>query len=868
MAKEIKLTPMVQQYNRVKAQHPNEIVMFRMGDFYEMFNEDAKTAAEVLQIALTKRADGMPLAGVPYHAVNAYLKKFTDAGFKVAICDQVEDARKAKGLVRREVTRVITPGTVVEAAILEDKRNNFLVSVHRTRTKCAVAAADLSTGRFEITEFNSSQGSQELLSELWRLRPSEVLIAESLSDEFRSYFNAQFQPPVTVLSDSHFRESEARRLLCEQFQVQGLAGFGADELSAALSAAGAVVQYLRETQRMALGHFKALKVYAPSDYMIVDQTTQRSLELAEAVHGGKDGTLLSIIDHTRTSMGGRLLRQWLLQPLKSIEAIGARQEAIAELVDDFALRDGLSKILRTISDIERIVSRVSVGAANGRDLVALRQSLEQLPQLVQLLSNARAPRLRELIDKIDPVPELRKYLQQLLIDSPPVTLREGGLIRDGADKQVDELRAITRDSKSWINQLRQDEIEKTGIQKLKIGFNRVFGYYIEVSKAHSDQVPEHYIRKQTLVNAERFITPELKEKEDVILNAEEKLHDLEFALFEQVRERVREHTAQLQQLAKRLAEIDCLFSMAEAALAGGYVRPEMNDDGRLEIADGRHPVLEAIQRDPPFVPNHAFLNGEDHQILLITGPNMAGKSTYIRQVALIALLAHTGSFVPARSASICLTDRIFTRIGAMDHLTKGQSTFLVEMAETANILNNATNRSLVILDEIGRGTSTYDGLSIAWAVIEQLHNQKGRCPKTLFATHYHELIALEEHLKRVKNYNVAVLEERDRVIFLYKIERGATDRSYGIYAAQLAGVPQQVVERARSILQDLEDGNAVFVHSHQPRRSGKAPEAVQLTLFDNVPHPALERLRLLNPENLTPLEALNALAELYRLSQK
>ena len=878
---EKKLTPMVRQYLQIKANHPEHIVMFRMGDFYEMFNDDAKIAAPILGITLTSRpvsnGERMPLAGVPWHALDTYLHKLIRSGNKVAICEQVEDPKASKGIVKREVTRVITPGTIVESTILDEKQNNFLLALYAGQKSFGLAAIDLSTGRFEITEFDPRRAGEEAHSEIWRLHPSEVLISEEQQEQFPAWTDAEMKMTVSARPESHFNLRDCKKLLCEQLGVNNLTGFGAEDHTAALQAAGAIVNYLQETQRSLVSHINSLRVYSISDYMVLDYTTQRSLELVEGIHGGREGTLLTILDQTMTSMGGRMLRQWVLQPLKDRESISARQQAIEELFKDFNFRAKLRDCLRNINDIERIISRVGVGAANARDLVALRQSLSQLPELKQLLANAKNPRFKYIADHIDPVPKLRQLLHDALEDSPPTTLKEGGLIREGYNQTVDEYRAISKDSKSWISQMRAAEIERTGIQTLKIKYNRVFGYFIEVTKAQVAQVPEDYIRKQTLVNAERYITPELKEKEEVILNAEEKLHGLEYELFEKIRDQVKANTIQIQGIAQLISEIDSLYSLAEAAIAGNYTKPEIanaepaeKDTTKpmlIEIQDGRHPVLEAVQADPPFVPNHTYLSNTDNQVMLITGPNMAGKSTYIRQVALITLMAHIGSFVPARQATISLVDRIFTRIGAMDKISKGQSTFLVEMSETANILNNATNQSLVILDEIGRGTSTYDGLSIAWSVIEHIHNHPRCQPLTLFATHYHELISLEENLHRLKNYNVSVLEEKDRVIFLYKIERGSTDRSYGIYAAELAGVPAEVVDRAKNILQELEQGHALEAQS-DGTDSDEPTGPYQLTFFDTGDNPVIEKLQNLNIQSLTPLQALNLLADLQKQSKK
>ena len=867
------LTPMVHQYSRIKSQYPDMILMFRLGDFYEMFNEDAQVASRVLEIALTKKHIGngrtMPLAGIPYHALDSYLAQFIKAGYKVAICEQLEDPRKAIGVVRRDVVRVVTPGTLVESDILDEKLNNYLAAVATEKGTWGLAYVDLSTGRFVVGEFDSRQAGEELATELMTLQPAEVLVADTSRERITSLLDPRHPPLLTPRRPDAFDPNPGRKRLLSQLGVAGLDGFGAEAMTVALGAAGCILGYLEETQKTALQHLKSLEIHSPSDVMILDYTTQRGLELLETLHGVRGaGTLLSILDHTLTGMGARMLRRWIARPLRSRQAIERRLDAVENLVGDFAIREAIAKAFRGLHDLERIMSRVGCRSANARDLYCLRLSLERLPGLRQGLASARAPLLREIAEHMDPLPQLRDLLQRALADDPPLTLREGGLIRDGYNAEVDQLRELTRDSKSWIQRMQEEEIRRTGIQKLKIGYNQVFGYYIEVTKPNLHLIPSNYIRKQTLVGAERFVTPALKEKEEVILNAEERLQSLELELFEALRNGVAEYIQPVLELAQRLSELDCLRSLAEAAIAGGYVRPEIAEDGRIDIVEGRHPVLEAIQTDPPFVPNDAHLDNENCQIALITGPNMAGKSTYIRQVALITLMAHLGSFVPARRASIGLVDRIFTRVGAMDHLAKGQSTFLVEMSETANILNNATDRSLVILDEIGRGTSTYDGLSIAWAVLEILHNRQGRCPKTLFATHYHELVELDNHLPRLKNFNVAVLEEKDKITFLYKIVPGGTDRSYGIYAAQLAGVPGEVLARAREILFDLECGNQVIIKSGGKKASRTASDdKIQLTFFDGLSHPVLEKLRSTDVNQLSPLEALRLLDELSRESR-
>jgi len=867
-------TPVYRQYRHIKSQFPGYIVMFRLGDFYEMFNEDAQIASEALNITLTRKTMGkghsMPLAGIPYHSLDSYLGKLIRSGHKVAICEQMEDPKKAKGLVKRDVVRIVTPGTLTEETLLSDKSNNFLVSLCEKKGIWGVAVIDLSTGSFAVTEFGSPKAREDLFSEVSRLQPAELLVPEPLKEPVESLLDHPQGMMITPLEEGSFDPDGGRHLLLEQLSVQTLHGYGAEGLGPALGAAGAILRYLYDTQKTTLTHINHIRVYSTSDFMVLDYTTQRSLELVQNLHGGREGTLLSIMDHTVTSMGGRLLRSWLVQPLKDKKSIDERIGAVQELYNHLDLRERLEKHLRGIYDLERIMARVGCRSANAKDLLALRLSLEQVPPLKALLGESPNPLFQRLSKEIDPLTQLKDLLLSAIVDNPPFSLREGGIFRDGYHAELDELRTVSRDTKGWINALRQREIVRSGYQNLKIGFNQVFGYYIEISRANlksGPPLPQDYTRKQTVSNAERFITPELKEKEEIILNAEERIHALEFSLIEILRDQVAGHTREIQALAAHISLLDCLYSHARAAIAGNYIAPTITEHGTIHIVEGRHPVLEAVNLDQPFVPNDAYLDQEKNQILLITGPNMAGKSTYIRQVALITLMAHTGSFVPAKRAEIGMVDRIFTRVGARDYITRGLSTFLVEMNETANILNNATSRSLVILDEIGRGTSTYDGLSIAWAVIEYLHNKSSKTPKTLFATHYHELTNLEHNLQRLKNYNAAVLEEGDKITFLYKVVPGSTDHSYGIYAAQLAGVPQEVVFRAKEILFDLECGSTINVETAQERKKrsrGTEMTILQLSLFDGVGHPVVEQLKKLDINSITPLEALDILDKLVK----
>lgn len=886
-------TPMMRQYWDLKQAHPGTLLLFRCGDFYETYAEDAEEAGRILNIIVTRKsagADGMvAMAGVPYHAIESYLAKLVRAGKRVAIAEQTEDPKQAKGLVAREVVRVVTPGTAIEEGIVEDRANNYLVSLTKSGTgSWGVALADLSTGYFALTEVAGAEAEEELLTELSRLEPSEILLPEHLDARVLSILLSERMVAVTRLPESEYRGEGATRLLCDHFRVQSLEGFGADAFPLGVCAAGALLQYLRDTQKSTVAHIHSLFVRFSRDTMVLDAVTQRSLELVRNIHGGgREATLLSILDRTQTPMGARLLRGWILEPLRSREAIEARLDAVEDLVASLARRGPLAEVLRGMRDVERIVSRAAVGTAGPRDLAVLREGLRRVPKLREILGGSPSALLKRLGSGLDPLPELYRRLSEGLVDEPPAVLRDGGAIRPGYNEELDGIVRIARGGKDFIAQLRKEEADRIGIPSLKIGYNKVFGYYIELTQAQLRQLPDgppsDYIRKQTLANAERYITASLKEKEETVLNAESRIAEIEARLFAELRESVAQHAAGILANARAIAEVDCLLSLAEVAMAQRYVRPAVTEGGALEIHEGRHPVLEALQTDPPFVPNDTLLDAGECQLALITGPNMAGKSTYIRQVALITLMAHIGSFVPARRASVPLRDRIFTRVGAMDHLARGQSTFLVEMTELANILRHATDESLVILDEIGRGTSTYDGLSIAWAVCEYIHNSRGRRPLTLFATHYHELTDLEGALPRLRNLSVAVDESDQRIVFLYRIVRGHTDRSYGIHAAELAGVPPMAVGRAKEILAGLEAGDPVA-----PRVAGEEPapeningprtrknarllpvpqpwEDQQLTLFDTPrTNPAVERLRTIDPNRLTPIEALALIAELKR----
>ncbi|BDG60000.1 DNA mismatch repair protein MutS [Caldinitratiruptor microaerophilus] len=868
------LTPMFAQYREFKQQYPDALLLFRLGDFYELFFEDAEVAARELDLVLTGRDGGkalgrVPMCGVPYHSADAYIARLIERGHKVAICEQMEDPRQAKGLVRREVIRVVTPGTLVEPRSLEEKESHFLAAVCQGRTGFGLAYADLSTGEFAACELSGAHGLRQLVEELGRIEPREVLLEPGL--ERAPGITAPLErmgAALTPYGSGAFRHEAAYRLLCRHFGTHSLRGFGAEDKELAVRAAGAVLQYLEETQKTTLGHITALNVYYPGSYLVLDPATRRNLELTRALRdGGRRGTLLEVLDRTVTAMGGRLLRAWLEQPLLDLAAIRARHEAVGELVQAPLLRGELRSLLGDMRDVERLAGRVAYGSAGPRDLVALGRSLAVLPSLRVLLEEAGSPRLVELRERLDLLDDVRDLLGRAIADDPPVSPTEGGVIRDGFDEEVDRLRAAARDGKSWIAALEARERERTGIKSLKVGYNKVFGYYIEVTRANLAAVPDDYQRRQTLAGAERFVTPDLKAMEEQVLGAEERLAAREYELFAEVRRQVAAQVGRIQASARAVAEIDVLAALAEVAAVYGYTRPVVDHGEVIEIQGGRHPVLERVLPEGRFVPNDCLLDTGENRLLLITGPNMGGKSTYMRQVALITLMAQMGSFVPAQAARIGLVDRIFTRVGASDDLATGQSTFMVEMSEVAAILHAATRRSLIVLDEIGRGTATFDGLSIAWAVAEYVADPTRIGARTLFATHYHELCELEGLLPGVKNYSVAVREKGDEITFLYQIVRGGADRSYGIQVARLAGLPRAVVDRAREILATLEQQEGQR-RARREAAAARARQPVQLSFFESRPHPVVEELLALNVMALTPLEALNLLHSLQEKAKE
>ena len=857
------LTPMQRQYRDIKERNQDCILFFRLGDFYEMFYEDAKVAARELDLTLTSRdrnkpkEEQTPMCGVPYHSVDSYIARLVQKGYKVAICEQMEDPATAKGLVERDITRIVTPGTVTESCMLDESRNNYIGCIYGESGKFGLSFCDISTGAFFVTVCSDAQS---VASELGRFAPSEVIRYGSGVDA-APIEEAIFRRLNCCVNEGRsqlFRLEEAQALLENHFRGD-LADLGLSGLPSAIISGGALLQTLLTLQKNDLAHIRELQYYTTGRFMELDLDARRNLELTETMRSKeKKGTLLWVLDKTHTAMGGRMLRSWLEKPLLDPVEITRRHAAVGDLVDSVILRGELEEALRDVTDLERVMTRIVTGTVNCRDLLGLARGFRALPDVKAQLAKTEALLLRKLAEAIDPLADCADLIESTIVDEPPLTVREGGIIRPGADPEADRLRSIMDGGKDIILTIEAAEREKTGIRTLKVGFNRVFGYYIEVSKSFMDQVPQHYIRKQTLANCERYITQELKELENQVLTAKDRLTALEYQIFTRLREHLALQAARVQHTASAVAAADCLCSLAAVAVQRGYCCPEMTLNREISITDGRHPVVEAMLKDSLFVPNDTNLGSECNQVCIITGPNMAGKSTYMRQVALIVLMAQMGSFVPARSARIGIVDRVFTRIGASDDLASGQSTFMVEMAEVATILKYATSRSLLILDEIGRGTSTYDGMSIARAVLEYVANPKRLGAKTLFATHYHELSTMEEKLPNVKNYNIAVKKRGEQMIFLRKIIPGATDDSFGIEVAKLAGIPNVVIARAREILAELEaDGGKA------PAPAAKEPED-QVTMMDLTGQQIMAALSTIAVETLTPIEAMN---ELYRLKK-
>ena len=860
------------QYNAVKSQYRDSIVFFRMGDFYEMFNEDAKIGSRALGITLTSRGHGktgdVPLAGFPHHALDGYLTKMVKAGYRVAICEQVEDPKLAVGIVKREVIRVVTPGTAIGDNLLETKKNNFLSAVYQNENQCGLASADVSTGEFTVTEFHPDDLSEKIVS----INPSEILVPDEQKEAISELLKKNGIAPVITGQDGWtFGTDYAKEILTKHFGTTNLKGFGCDNLGAGLSAAGAILNYLQETQKTDLSHIRKLVPYGDDDFMMLDAATRRNLEITASMMAGQtEGSLLSIIDRTDTPMGGRTLASWFQKPLKHLKPILKRLDSVEEFVNDRPARNQLKQLLKGIGDLERLITKVVTRRATPRDLQALGRTLEHIPDIQSQLSEMASNLLTNIHKNCHACPKVIKKITAALVDNPPATFTDGGIIREGYSKELDEIREIAFSGKDWIARMQTTERERAKIPSLKVGFNRVFGYYIEVTKTHMSKVPENYIRKQTLVNSERYITPELKEMEEKVLNAEEKMSSLEYDLFEKLRHFTAGYAEKIQENGRLLGLLDALLSMAATAEENRYVKPKMNNSNQIYIEEGRHPVVEQmLPPGDPFIPNDVTIENDKNQILIITGPNMAGKSTYIRQVGLIVLMAQIGCFVPATSAKIGIVDRIFTRVGAQDNLAAGESTFLVEMNETANILNNASPKSLILLDEIGRGTSTFDGLSIAWAVAEFLHNGKGIKAKTLFATHYHELTELALILPRVKNFNVAVREWGDNIVFLRKIVHGGCDHSYGIQVARLAGLPKEIIQRAKEVLHNLEANELTPNELPKLALGEHAPLKVaepQMSMFAEQEQKLRKKLNEIDINNMTPLEALQLINELKKLT--
>ncbi|NWF95858.1 MAG: DNA mismatch repair protein MutS [Candidatus Thorarchaeota archaeon] len=853
-----KQTPMQRQYLQLKRAHPNSILMFRLGDFYEMFNEDAITASRVLDIVLTSRGEGVdrwPMCGVPYTAVESYAAKLLQAGYTVAMADQVEDPSEAKGIVRRDIVRLITPGTVLESTILEDAKNNFLVALVPHGDHVGLSAIDVSTGQFMAAEFPGTITCERVLNEIGRLCPSEILLPDSVAREqnVRDTFQG-FGARVTIRNDTEFSERSAEQRLKEHFRVVTLDGFGLADKRLAVAAAGAALSYVQEVHRTSSVTVSTLRSYSLDEYMVLDSTTQRNLELTRnARDGSTRGTLLEVLSETVTPMGKRLLRQWMLQPLKTVAAIDRRLDAIDELSRAAILRKDLISGLKAFGDLERTTSRVVFGTGCARDLLALGNSLEKIPHLKAIASGLRSEVLVEAASRLQPLSQLQSTLKAALLDDLPLSVREGGMIRDGFDEELDRLKASIASDKKWIASLQQRERMRTGIKSLRVGFNKVFGYYIEVTNSNLSQVPDDYERKQTLANAERFVTPELKEKEEAVLAGEDRINRLEYEIYERLRGLVRDVSDALRNNSQAIAVIDVLAALAEVAVTRKYTRPRVTEGTAIRIVDGRHPSLELILGPNEFVPNSLELGDGGSTLVIVTGPNMAGKSTYMRQAALIVLMAQMGSFVPAKEAEIGCVDRIFTRVGAFDDLTARQSTFMVEMIETANILNNATDRSLVVLDEIGRGTSTFDGMALAWAVAERVAQMKTR---TLFATHFHQLTDMARSYHGVKNMHTLAKESGDTIVFLHRVVEGGTDKSYGIQVAALAGIPEPVIKRARQLLQRIEKENMVVLDASHT-------DAVQTSLEPLVVEdPIVERIRHMDLDRTTPMDALLKLREM------
>jgi len=874
-------TPMMQKYLETKNEYADCILFYRLGDFYEMFFEDAITASRELEITLTGKDCGQeeraPMCGIPYHAAEGYLNKLVSRGYKVAICEQVEDPKQAKGLVKREVVRIVTPGTNMDMHALDESKNSYLMCVTYMQAKIGISLADVSTGDYFVTEVDDLK---KLMDEIIKYQPKEIICNDAFLVSGMDLEDLKGRLGISIYSlEPHFFDDDAaKKCLMKHFKVNTLIGLGVEDFPTGLIAAGALLQYLYETQKTSLSHLSHIYPYITSKYMLLDSSTRRNLELAETLREKqKRGSLLWVLDKTKTAMGGRMLRSYIEQPLIDKTDIENRLDAVEELCKDSVSRDEIREYLNPVYDLERLLSRVSYKTANPRDLIAFRNSLQMLPHIKTVLGGFKKELLTGIREEIDGLEDICALIESAIEEEPPITIREGGIIKEGFDEDIDKLRNAKRDGKQWLAELENADRERTGIKNLKIKYNKVFGYYFEVTNSYASLVPEDYIRKQTLANAERYTTPRLKELEDTILNAEDKLYTLEYDMFCKIRDSIAMEMERIQKTAKAVARLDVFASLSLISERNGYVRPKLNEKGVIDIKDGRHPVVEKMIDNDMFIANDTFLDNGNHCIAVITGPNMAGKSTYMRQTALIVLMAQIGCFVPAKSANIGLVDRIFTRVGASDDLASGQSTFMVEMNEVANILRNATSNSLLILDEIGRGTSTFDGLSIAWAVIEHISNKKILGAKTLFATHYHELTELEGKMSNVNNYCIAVKERGDDIVFLRKIIKGGADKSYGIQVAKLAGVPDMVIDRAKEIVNQLLDNDitekvqSIAVDTKGDGKNKKVEhfdelDMAQMSLFDTVKdEDVIKELKEIDISSMTPLDALNTL---YRLQSK
>ncbi|TYP94053.1 DNA mismatch repair protein MutS [Fodinibius salinus] len=884
------LTPLMRQYHHIKEEHEGAILLFRVGDFYETFADDAELVSEELGITLTKRNNGSdqtPLAGFPYHALDTYLPKLVKKGYRVAVCEQVEEPSEAKNagrkVVNREVTEITTPGVTMSEKLLEHKRNNYAAAIYWEDDRAGIGFADVSTGEFSLSEVPEEQLNDLLQS----ITPAELLLPKDLKNDVPEFL---LDYNLTFIEEWVYEGDYGYDLLTDHFETHSLKGFGVEDQEVAQVAAGALMHYIQETQKASLGHIKRLQKFENNDYMALDGSTKRNLELTTTIQeGASEGTLINILDDTATAMGGRLLRKWIMRPLKSLEPIRKRLNAVEALATHHDARENLREELNKVADLERLISRICVGRANARDLMKLKESLGQIPLVKMQFNHLDEPLLSDILDRMELLIEVQERIEEAIAEEPPASVRDGDIFKDGFNDELDELRNIARNGKDYIAEIKDELAEETGISSLKVGYNKVYGYYIEVTNTHADKVPEEFIRKQTLVNSERYITPELKEVEEKILSSEEQSKTLEYELFEELRVEIAGYAEQIQQVAEAIAQIDCLQSFAEVSYHNNYCKPAIADDQKIDISKGRHPVVEQmLPPGDPFIPNDIHIENEDEQILIITGPNMAGKSIILRQTGLIVLLAQIGCFVPADEAHVGLVDKIFTRVGASDNLAAGESTFLVEMNEAANILNNATRNSLILLDEVGRGTSTFDGLSIAWSLAEYLHNQPSVAAKTLFATHYHELNELENMYEHIANYNVSVKEHDDKVIFLRKLVRGGADHSYGIQVADMAGLPSIVIERAKEILSNLEshsldvtDSNGTLEEGAQKKKAAVKKAAEEMEKQGQIAQPSLfqaqldpnteqliDKLEACDPNRMTPIESLMLVSELKKLVDK